>query len=129
MKNKPISIADKIRTLRENKGYSQEYMADMLEVSQQTYSLIEKKPEKSNLIRIQKLASILDVKVSFLLNEEDAFNLYSFNQNGGSTASYIHKSTHREFNEEIINQMKEEIKYLRKLVDSRIIIQQSSSEK
>ena len=129
MNKKPISIADKIKTLRENKGYSQEYMADMLEVSQQTYSLIEKKPEKSNLIRIQKLASILDVKVSFLLNEEDAFNLYSFNQNGGNTASYIHKSTHREFNEEIVKQLKEEIKYLRKIVDSRIIIQQNSSVK
>lgn len=42
MKNKSISLAEKIKTLRENKGYSQEYMADMLEVSQQTYSLIEK---------------------------------------------------------------------------------------
>jgi len=129
MNKKSISISEKVKTLRESKGYSQEYMADMLQISQQTYSLIEKKPEKSNLIRIQKIASILDVKVSFLLNEEDAFNLYSFNQNGGSTASYIHKSTHRESNEEIINQMKEEIKFLRKLVDSRIIIQQNSSEK
>ncbi|PWH85765.1 helix-turn-helix domain-containing protein [Brumimicrobium oceani] len=120
MNKKPLSISEKVKTLRENLGYSQEYMADMLKVSQQTYSLIEKKPEKSNLLRIQKIATILDVKISFLLNEEDAFNLYSFHQKGGSTASYIQNNTHQELNEEIVNQLKEEIKYLRKIIDNKI---------
>jgi transcriptional regulator with XRE-family HTH domain len=111
-----------IKHLRELRNFTQSY------VSQQTYSLIEKKPEKSNLSRIQKIASVLDVKVSFLLNEEDAFNLYNFNQNGGNTASYINKVAHREFSEEYVKQLKEEIKYLRKIVDSRIMIQQKRSE-
>ena len=122
MNKKPISISEKVKTLRENLGYSQEYMADMLQVSQQTYSLIEKKPEKSNLLRIQKIATILDVKISFLLNEEDAFNLYSFHQKGGSTASYIQNNSHQELNEEMVNQLKEEIKYLRKIIDNKINI-------
>jgi len=122
MNKKAISISEKVKTLRENLGYSQEYMADMLQVSQQTYSLIEKKPEKSNLLRIQKIATILDVKISFLLNEEDAFNLYSFHQKGGSTASYIQNNSHQELNEEMVNQLKEEIKYLRKIIDNKINI-------
>ena len=128
MNKKSISISEKVKTLRESKGYSQEYMADMLKISQQTYSLIEKRPEKSSLLRIQKLANILDVKVSFLLNEEDAFNLYSFHQEGGNTASYIQNNTHQEFHEEIVKQLKEEIKYLRKLVDSKIIFHQNLIE-
>lgn len=63
-------------------------------------------------MRIQKLANILEVKISFLLNEEDAFNLYSFNQKGGSTASYIQKSTHQELNDEFVKQLRAEVGYL-----------------
>ena len=103
-----------------NKGYSQEYMANMLDISQQTYSLIEKKPEKSNLFRIQKIASLLDVKVSFLLNEEDAFNLYSFNQNGGSTSSYINEYVSQEQSGDYVDQLKSEIDFLRRMLGVKL---------
>lgn len=41
MKNK-ISLEDNIRIIREARGYSQDYVASRLEITQQAYSNIEK---------------------------------------------------------------------------------------
>lgn len=121
MKNKTISISENIRSLREKKGYSQEYMSEMLEVSQQTYSLTEKFPEKANLSRVQKIAKILDVKISFLLDEEDAFVLNSFNQNGGNTASYIHSASNDELYQKIIDRLESEVSFLKNIVENKTV--------
>lgn len=40
-KNSTMSIGGKLRKLRQNKGYSQEYMAETLNISQKTYSNME----------------------------------------------------------------------------------------
>jgi transcriptional regulator with XRE-family HTH domain len=40
-KNRIIKIGNRLRKLRIAKGYSQEYMADVLQISQKTYSNME----------------------------------------------------------------------------------------
>lgn len=116
MKNKTQSISDNIRSLREKRGYSQEYMSELLDVSQQTYSLIEKRPEKTNLERIEKIASILEVKISFLLNEEDSYVLNSINQRGGYAASTISTHSNEMVYKKIIENLEEEVKFLKTLI-------------
>lgn len=116
MKNKTQSISDNIRSLRERKGYSQEYMSELLDVSQQTYSLIEKRPEKTNLERIEKIASILEVKISFLLNEEDSYVLNSINQRGGYAASTISNHSNEMVYQKVIENLEEEVKFLKTLM-------------
>ncbi len=120
MKKPKLSISENIKNIREKKGYSQEYMSEMLQVSQQTYSLTEKNPEKTNLSRIQQIAKILDVKLSFLLNEEDAFVLNSIHQRGGNAVSYMHAGMNEEFHQKIIQQMQEEISFLRNIVNKKM---------
>lgn len=119
MKIKNQSISENIRSFREKMGYSQEYMSEKLNISQQTYSLVEKNPEKVNLGRIQEIAKILNVKISFLLNEEDNFSLCNINQQGGSTASYIQTVNNDQLNEKIFKQMSEEIIFLRNLIGNK----------
>ena len=58
-----MSISLKIKTLREVKGYSQEYMANQLGISQSTYCKMEKNERMINFQNINKIASILETKM------------------------------------------------------------------
>ena len=118
MKKTAGSISDNIRMLRDKKGHSQEYMSEMLNVSQQTYSLIEKNPEKANLGRVIEIAKILDVKISFLLNEDESFVLNTFNQQGGNAISNVHSISNDEIYQKLIKQMESEIDFLRSKISS-----------
>ena len=118
-KNKTLSIAENIRSLREKRGYSQEYMSEILNVSQQTYSLTEKNPERASLERIQKIAQILEVKISFLLDEEDSFVLNNFNQQGGHAVSMLQNTSNDTVYQKMIEKMESEIIFLRNLVETK----------
>ncbi len=61
----------KMRDIRENiKGFSQNEMADYLEVTQATYSKIECGETSADLPTINKIAEKLDVKAKDLINQE-----------------------------------------------------------
>lgn len=64
------SISEKIRTLRYVRGYSQEYIASKMGITQQAYSNMEKSPGKMNLERVTILCELLDIEISVLLNED-----------------------------------------------------------
>jgi len=55
-------VINKIRTIRKDKGYSHEYMAHMLDISQVAYSKIEKNETKLTVERLFKIAEILELK-------------------------------------------------------------------
>lgn len=65
-----ISIAERIRIIRESRGYSQEFIASKLHVSQQAYSKMEKQPEKMTLQRLCDLCRVFGVNLVALLEEE-----------------------------------------------------------
>jgi len=68
---KKNNISENIRNIRESLGYSQEETASFLQMTQQAYSLIERQPEKASLTNLRKIASVLQVKVSTLIMEEN----------------------------------------------------------
>ena len=57
------TLSEKIRAIRSTRGFSQEYIAKKLHITQQSYSLCEKMPEKMTLDRIKKVCAILDIKL------------------------------------------------------------------
>lgn len=61
-------IATKIRILRRNREYSQEYMALMLHISQNAYSRLENGKTPITLDRYYEICQILQVKPSELLD-------------------------------------------------------------
>lgn len=63
-----MSIALKIKKLREEKGYSQEYMASQLGISQSTYCIMEKNDRMVNFQNINEIASILETEVVEIIN-------------------------------------------------------------
>ena len=60
-------IREKIRLIRISKGYSQEYMAFMLNISRGTYSKLEKDSIEITIQRLFSIAKILKVNITELL--------------------------------------------------------------
>jgi transcriptional regulator with XRE-family HTH domain len=118
------SISENIRFIREAKSYSQDFVARKLKLTQQAYSQIENKPENVTLARLKQLAEILDVSLIELIGEESAFFQQNYNQQGGQAATQM--VFHREDTdvksvyENYINQLKDEIKFLRDILEKSI---------
>ncbi len=58
------NISDFIRLARLKKGFSQDYLGHLLDISQQAYSDIERQPENSRFKTILKIARLLDIDLS-----------------------------------------------------------------
>ena len=80
-----------MRILRESNDYSQEYVADVLDITQKTYSNIESGKSKLTVERINQLADLYHVKPDYFLAEE--LPVINFNNTGpksNSNSGYIH---------------------------------------
>ncbi|MDO4763990.1 MAG: helix-turn-helix transcriptional regulator [Flavobacteriaceae bacterium] len=69
-------IGKNIRKFRELKGYSQEYMAHELDITQASYAKLESNSTKINVERIFTIAKILETDVADILelNKQTIFN-------------------------------------------------------
>ncbi|MDB2661050.1 helix-turn-helix domain-containing protein [Flavobacteriaceae bacterium] len=70
-------IRERIRTYRIEKGYSQDYMADMLNISQNTYHKLEKGYTRIHLEKFIDIAKILEIEFSELLNGPNYVYVFS----------------------------------------------------
>ena len=61
-------VINKIREIRKDRGYSHEYMAHLLDISQVAYSKIEKNETKLTVERLFKIAEILEAKIEDILD-------------------------------------------------------------
>ena len=81
---------NKIRMLREGIGLSQDYVAKKLNITQQAYSKIEKKPQSTTLERLLQLSDVLGVKIGSLIGDDDTHIQQNIHQNGGNAASVMY---------------------------------------
>lgn len=116
MKTK-LSISENIRLIRESQGYSQDYVAIKLDITQQAYSAIEKNPERATLIRLREIATVLQVPLVTLLGEDEIIIQQNFHQAGGNAATVFKNIANgTEVYEKWIHELKEEVHFLRTLV-------------
>lgn len=80
-------IGEKIRKIREMKGYSQEYMAAKLDISQRTYSKLEREEIKLDWDRITDIAQILELDPVDLISFDDNFVFNHSPQSVGKAAT------------------------------------------
>lgn len=83
------SIKNKIKSIRELKNYTQEYMADQLGVTQAGYSKIEKGKTILSYVKLVEIARILEVSVEDIISFDsqkyfNSFNTVKGNSNNGS---------------------------------------------
>ena len=65
-----MGIGENIRRLREEKGLTQEKVADELDVSYQAVSSWEREEYKPDLDKLMKLAEVFDVSLSALVEDK-----------------------------------------------------------
>jgi transcriptional regulator with XRE-family HTH domain len=90
-------IHSKLRAVRTTKGYSQEYMADTLGISQRQYSRLENGQSEITLKYLDKICKELEIEPKELFANE--IKQENSNQSGGNAnAAYV-----------IINEMSEKL--------------------
>ena len=65
-----MNIKDKIKNLREMNGWSQEVMAERLNMSKNGYARIERGESKLDMERLEKIAEIFSLEVVDLISQE-----------------------------------------------------------
>jgi transcriptional regulator with XRE-family HTH domain len=114
-----MEIGTKIKKIRELKNLTQDYMAQQLNVSQSTYSRIEKDDGDLTITQLEQISRILEVKVEDLINfnEKFVFNNYTANQaNQGYIVNNI-SPVEKELYEKHIHTLEKEVEYLKQLLD------------
>lgn len=62
-----MSFTEQLKKARKNKGYTQEYIADIMGITKSTYCGYETGKRKPDIEKIKQIADILGVSGDFLL--------------------------------------------------------------
>jgi len=86
-----MKIHEKIRSMRESNEWSQEEMADKLNMSVNGYSKIERGETKSYIPKLEQIAKVFDVHLFELMADDR--NVYLISDNGNNWCNVIGSST------------------------------------
>lgn len=109
-------VSANIRRIREQKGYSQEYMAQELEISQASYARIENEETKLSIDRLFEISNILETDISSLLGTEALTINHQENHKGAFGNGYIQNLhiENKEVYEKLIKNLEDQIVFLKK---------------
>lgn len=109
-----------IRKARERKGFSQEYMANVLEISQASYARLENEDTKITVDRLKRIAKILEMNIIDFF-EVDKISIQTQNNTDGAfgNGSYIHNLhiENKEIYENLLKSKDEQIALLTKIIE------------
>lgn len=126
-----MNLKKKIKNLREMNGWSQEVMAERLDMSKNGYARIERGESKLNMERLEQIAEIFNIDVVDLISQEYERAIFviggdSSNNTGNNTTYYGNSDSLAAENEklkliiqhkdELLVQKDNEIAALKKLV-------------
>ena len=120
-----MQIGSKIRKIRELRGYSQEVVADLLGITQNSYSKIESGATNIIVKRLYEIAKVFEVEVPTILgfDEKHVFNtnFHDSSMNGGKVV-YLENSfeKERELYQAQIKQLQETVAFQRKVIEEKI---------
>ena len=114
-------ILQKIKDMRNVKGFSYENMADELKISTSTYRKIETGETNLTVERLFQIAEILQTPVTKLLGEKSSNVFYQTNKDSGTFNAYneienYYHQENREITQKMIKNMENEIEHLREEV-------------
>lgn len=117
-----MKVNDKIRLIRETHDWSQEDMADKLNMSTNGYAKIERGETRLNLPKMEQIAEVFGMNLVELLSIEEKGDIYLANENfnnhfyGDSTAEIEKLKLTISHKDELLAQQAREIETLQTLV-------------
>lgn len=111
-------IGQRIRKLRELKNFTQEYMAEQLNMNQGSYSKLESGETDIPFSRLEQIAQVLGLNPEDIItfNEHIVFNLMNNKTANGLVINQVSANEKRLY-EEYIETLKSEITFLKGLLD------------
>jgi transcriptional regulator with XRE-family HTH domain len=116
------NIGDKIRKVRELKGFSQDFMAGQLEMSQRSYSKIENNDIKLDWGRIEAISKILQIEPIDLVTFDDSLVFNNCTQSGKNLTNTINNNFPEELKksyEDRIAHLEQEVFFLRGMLEKK----------
>ncbi len=114
-----------IRKQREIRGFSQEYMADALNISQASYARLENENTKVTVERLYKIAEILESSIIDFF-EVDKVTIQNQTNNEGAYANGYVQNLHienKEVYEKLLKSKDEQIRLLNNTIEQLLSIQ------
>jgi transcriptional regulator with XRE-family HTH domain len=120
--NTEQQLASKIKLLREVHNFTQDYVAEFIDVAQNTYSLMEKGETKLTVDRLEKLAKLYKMELVDLirLNEQTYIHTITHSQGVCSqnvTINHLLADEERELYKSTIERLERENEKLHKLIE------------
>ena len=66
-----MTFYENLRTIREDRGYTQKQIADILETTRQYYSDYENGKREPSLDMLNKMSEYFNVSIDYLINAEE----------------------------------------------------------
>jgi transcriptional regulator with XRE-family HTH domain len=106
----------RIRSFREAKGYTQEYMAEMLDICQSTYANLESGKSSLSIERLLEIAAILELDFHQLLvfNGKEHVDGKTHLQ-GMPPGDHLHEETKKLY-EQLVEELRSEVAFLRGMI-------------
>lgn len=106
-----MEIGSKLKKLRDQNGFSQEYVANELGISQPTYFKLEAQQIRLTVERAKQLAKLYEIDTEYFYSSDAAVvhNNYSSGSYSNSNNGTIDKYENNNISKEIIDLLKEEL--------------------
>lgn len=123
-----MALNDNIKQLREINQWSQEEMAQQINMSKNGYAKIERGESKPNLDRLQQIAQVFDISLIELIESDNKGIVCLINENSdnnfnhyGDAQSFVSKIEQLEltikYKDEILEQKNHEISALKEVIE------------
>lgn len=116
-----MTLGEKLKKARISKNFTQEYLAEVLNISQKTYSNFENDKSKPDFHQVEDIARTLEVSVlDFLSN--DGLSFHYDNVHGGNNGFIYQNQVSEKLIEQYEQRLKDkdaEIAFLRQLLDKK----------
>ena len=104
------------------KGYSQEFMAEQLSISQRSYSKLEREEIKLDWPKIESIATIFEIKPTELISLDENFIFNNSPQSGKFNTNEMHNHFPEELKKQYelrIDHLEQEVRFLRNQLDKK----------
>jgi transcriptional regulator with XRE-family HTH domain len=119
MEFQPLQLGQKIKKLRELKNFTQSHIASELGITQSAYSKMEQGETEISYSKISKIAEVLGISPEEIMtfNEQMIFNVMHNQTGNGFVVNKGISDNEKKLYEDQIAQLKEEVSYLKKVLD------------
>ena len=106
-----------IRSCREARGISQDYMAESLNIAQSAYAYLESGKTTMSIDRLIRITEILDLDIHQIIDESIPLQQYTTDKSGEGRYSqkYLYPGTKKAY-DMLIAELRSEVEFLRSLI-------------